>query len=53
MHTLARKGFADDNPEVGKWLKNFKMTEKQLTEPRGGDPRRRQGQGAGRACAPG
>ncbi|MFC8092877.1 ABC transporter permease/substrate binding protein [Streptomyces sp. NPDC057301] len=31
VHTLARKGFADDNPEVGKWLKNFSMTEKQLT----------------------
>ncbi|MEV6398804.1 ABC transporter permease/substrate binding protein [Streptomyces sp. NPDC051907] len=32
VHTLARKGFADDNPEVGKWLKNFKMSEKQLTD---------------------
>ncbi|MFJ6570404.1 ABC transporter permease/substrate binding protein [Streptomyces sp. NPDC091292] len=31
VHTLARKGFAKDNPEVGAWLKNFKMTEKQLT----------------------
>ncbi|WP_369269958.1 ABC transporter permease/substrate binding protein [Streptomyces sp. R11] len=31
VHTLARKGFADDNPEVGKWLKDFSMTEKQLT----------------------
>ncbi|GEK02392.1 ABC transporter permease/substrate binding protein [Streptomyces sp. NPDC003388] len=31
VHTLARKGFADDNPEVGAWLKNFSMTEKQLT----------------------
>ncbi|MET9379604.1 ABC transporter permease/substrate binding protein [Streptomyces sp. NPDC002928] len=31
VHTLARKGFADDNPVVGKWLKNFKLTEKQLT----------------------
>ncbi|GAA3861002.1 hypothetical protein GCM10023084_13240 [Streptomyces lacrimifluminis] len=31
VHTLARKGFADDNPEVGDWLKNFSMTEKQLT----------------------
>jgi glycine betaine/proline transport system substrate-binding protein len=31
VHTLARKGFAGDNPVVGKWLKNFKMTEKQLT----------------------
>jgi glycine betaine/proline transport system substrate-binding protein len=31
VHTLSRKGFAQDNPVVGKWLKNFKMTEKQLT----------------------
>lgn len=31
VHTLARKGFAGDNPKVGAWLKGFKMTEKQLT----------------------
>ncbi|MEV6722251.1 ABC transporter permease/substrate binding protein [Streptomyces xanthochromogenes] len=31
VHTLSRKGFASDNAEVGKWLKNFKMDEKQLT----------------------
>ncbi|MFJ8635433.1 ABC transporter permease/substrate binding protein [Streptomyces sp. NPDC093568] len=31
VHTLSRKGFAEDNPEVGEWLKNFSMTEKQLT----------------------
>ncbi|WP_299537714.1 ABC transporter permease/substrate binding protein [uncultured Streptomyces sp.] len=31
IHTLTRKGFAAQNPEVGSWLKNFKMTEKQLT----------------------
>ncbi|MCL8012435.1 ABC transporter permease/substrate binding protein [Streptomyces sp. AS02] len=31
VHTLARKGFAADNPEVGKWLKDFSMTEQQLT----------------------
>ncbi|MEU9272076.1 ABC transporter permease/substrate binding protein [Streptomyces sp. NPDC048251] len=31
VHTVARKGFAADNPEVGKWLKNFRMTESQLT----------------------
>jgi len=31
VHTLARKGFAADNPEAGAWLKNFSMTEKQLT----------------------
>ncbi|MFD0145185.1 MULTISPECIES: ABC transporter permease/substrate binding protein [unclassified Streptomyces] len=32
VHTLARKGFTADNPEVGAWLKNFKLTEKQLTD---------------------
>ncbi|WP_327685114.1 ABC transporter permease/substrate binding protein [Streptomyces sp. NBC_00467] len=32
VHTLARKGFSADNPQVGKWLKSFKMTEKQLTD---------------------
>ncbi|NEB02324.1 ABC transporter permease/substrate binding protein [Streptomyces sp. SID13726] len=31
VHTLARKGFADDNPVVGRWLKNFELDEKQLT----------------------
>ncbi|MEV6294077.1 ABC transporter permease/substrate binding protein [Streptomyces sp. NPDC051896] len=31
VHTLARKGFAQDNPQVGRWLKDFSMTEKQLT----------------------
>ncbi|OIJ92431.1 ABC transporter permease/substrate binding protein [Streptomyces colonosanans] len=31
VHTLARKGFAEDNPVVGTWLKNFKLDEKQLT----------------------
>ncbi|ANH90714.1 glycine/betaine ABC transporter permease [Streptomyces sp. SAT1] len=31
VHTLSRKGFADDNPVVGDWLKNFKLDEKQLT----------------------
>ncbi|MDW4906901.1 ABC transporter permease/substrate binding protein [Streptomyces sp. ADMS] len=31
VHTLARKGFADDNPEAGDWLRNFSMTEEQLT----------------------
>ncbi|WP_371672631.1 ABC transporter permease/substrate binding protein [Streptomyces sp. NBC_00289] len=31
VHTLARKGFADDDPVVGGWLKNFTMSEKQLT----------------------
>lgn len=31
VHTVARKGFADDNPDVGRWLKDFRMTEAQLT----------------------
>ncbi|GGZ61187.1 ABC transporter permease/substrate binding protein [Streptomyces bluensis] len=31
VHTVARKGFADENPVVGEWLKNFRMSEKQLT----------------------
>ncbi|MFJ9375406.1 ABC transporter permease/substrate binding protein [Streptomyces sp. NPDC101455] len=31
VHTVARKGFAGDNPDVGKWLKDFRMTESQLT----------------------
>ncbi|WMX47871.1 ABC transporter permease/substrate binding protein [Streptomyces roseicoloratus] len=31
VHTLARKGFAADNPEVGAWLKGFKLSEKELT----------------------
>ncbi|MEU2437858.1 ABC transporter permease/substrate binding protein [Streptomyces rubradiris] len=31
VHTLAREGFAADNPLVGRWLKDFSMTEEQLT----------------------
>ncbi|MCX2182475.1 ABC transporter permease/substrate binding protein [Streptomyces sp. SKN60] len=31
VHTLARKGFAAENPEVGAWLKSFKLSEKELT----------------------
>ncbi|MFE0641801.1 ABC transporter permease/substrate binding protein [Streptomyces sp. NPDC058877] len=31
VHTLARKGFAAENPEVGRWLKDFSLTEEQLT----------------------
>ena len=31
IHTVARKGFADDDPVVGQWLRNFKLDEKQLT----------------------
>ncbi|MFI6701493.1 ABC transporter permease/substrate binding protein [Streptomyces sp. NPDC050509] len=31
VHTLARKGFSEDDPQVGSWLKNFKMNEEQLT----------------------
>ncbi|MFC9796240.1 ABC transporter permease/substrate binding protein [Streptomyces sp. NPDC127584] len=32
VHSLARKGFSAENPEVGGWLKNFELTEKQLTD---------------------
>ncbi|MGW7072482.1 ABC transporter permease/substrate binding protein [Streptomyces sp. NPDC054855] len=31
VHSLARKGFSKENPQVAKWLKDFKMSEKQLT----------------------
>ncbi|MFJ4566953.1 ABC transporter permease/substrate binding protein [Streptomyces caelestis] len=31
VHTLARKGFADDDPTVAGWLKKFRMSEKELT----------------------
>ncbi|MFE9480794.1 ABC transporter permease/substrate binding protein [Streptomyces spororaveus] len=31
IHTLARKGFAEDEPKVAAWLKSFKLTEEQLT----------------------
>ncbi|MFJ5633536.1 ABC transporter permease/substrate binding protein [Streptomyces goshikiensis] len=31
IHTLARKGFAKDEPEVAKWLRSFKLNEEQLT----------------------
>ncbi|GAA0633748.1 ABC transporter permease/substrate binding protein [Streptomyces thermocarboxydovorans] len=31
VHTLARKGFAGDDPTAAGWLKNFTLTEKQLT----------------------
>ncbi|MHB9754849.1 ABC transporter permease/substrate binding protein [Streptomyces sp. BYX5S] len=31
IHSLARKGFGKDFPEVNKWVKDFKLTEKQLT----------------------
>ncbi|MFF4171457.1 ABC transporter permease/substrate binding protein [Streptomyces sp. NPDC001744] len=32
VHTLARKGFTEENPEVGAWLKGFELSEKQLTD---------------------
>ncbi|RAJ68762.1 glycine betaine/proline transport system substrate-binding protein [Streptomyces sp. Amel2xB2] len=32
IHTVARKGFSNDDPRVASWLKNFKMNEKDLTE---------------------
>ncbi|MFJ6127650.1 ABC transporter permease/substrate binding protein [Streptomyces griseoviridis] len=31
VHTLSRKGLADENPVLGGWLKDFKLDEKQLT----------------------
>ncbi len=31
VHTVSRKGFAGDDPTVAKWLKDFKLSEKQLT----------------------
>ncbi|MEV6484694.1 ABC transporter permease/substrate binding protein [Streptomyces sp. NPDC051576] len=31
VHTVARKGFTADNPDVGTWLRDFHMTEEQLT----------------------
>ena len=31
LYNVARKGFSDDEPTVANWLKNFKLTEKQLT----------------------
>ncbi|PPS76407.1 MULTISPECIES: ABC transporter permease/substrate binding protein [Streptomyces] len=31
VHSLSRKGFADDDPTVAGWLKKFEMSEKQLT----------------------
>ena len=31
IHTVAHKGFADKAPAVADWLKDFKLTEKQLT----------------------
>ncbi|MYV70369.1 glycine/betaine ABC transporter permease, partial [Streptomyces sp. SID2131] len=32
VHTLARKGFTEENPEVSAWLKDFELSEKQLTD---------------------
>ncbi|HEY8986981.1 MAG TPA: ABC transporter permease/substrate binding protein [Streptomyces sp.] len=31
VHTLARSGFASDQPEVARWLRDFRMSEAQLT----------------------
>ncbi|MFE7126647.1 ABC transporter permease/substrate binding protein [Streptomyces sp. NPDC057617] len=31
VHTLARKGFSADQPRVASWLKDFSMSEEQLT----------------------
>ncbi|MEU3509896.1 ABC transporter permease/substrate binding protein [Streptomyces longwoodensis] len=32
VHTVARQGFAEDNPGAARWLKAFSMTERQLTD---------------------
>lgn len=32
IHHATRQGFAEDNPEVSKWLKNWKMDPKQIGE---------------------
>ncbi|WP_030907539.1 ABC transporter permease/substrate binding protein [Streptomyces sp. NRRL F-5126] len=32
IHMIARKGFSQDDPTVAKWIKNFKMSEKQLSD---------------------
>ncbi|MFD9729112.1 ABC transporter permease/substrate binding protein [Streptomyces sp. NPDC059072] len=32
IHSLARKGFAADEPRVAAWLRSFKLGEKQLTD---------------------
>ncbi|MFH8368253.1 ABC transporter permease/substrate binding protein [Streptomyces sp. NPDC018031] len=31
IHTLARKGFSRQEPQVARWMKDFKLTERQLT----------------------
>ncbi|MEW1684447.1 ABC transporter permease/substrate binding protein [Streptomyces sp. NPDC093594] len=31
VHLVSRKGFAGENPVVGQWLKDFSMSEKELT----------------------
>ncbi|MEU8568710.1 ABC transporter permease/substrate binding protein [Streptomyces pathocidini] len=31
IHTLGRKGFAQDEPEVARWMKDFSLDEQQLT----------------------
>lgn len=48
IHTVARKGFAADNPVVGKWLKDFKLDEKQLTSLEAEINKAGEGQAAGR-----
>ena len=47
MQIIATKGWGAANPEAAGWLKNFKITPEQLSEPDAEDPGRRQGQGAG------
>ncbi|ADI11621.1 putative glycine betaine ABC transporter substrate-binding and permease component [Streptomyces bingchenggensis BCW-1] len=31
IHTIGRKGFSQKQPQIAKWMKNFKLSEKQLT----------------------
>ena len=32
IHAYAPKGFSDDHPDIAAWLKNFKLTDKQIGE---------------------
>ena len=48
VHTLSRKGFAQDDPIVAKWLKDFKLDREAAHQPGGRDQQGRQGQAAGR-----
>jgi glycine betaine/proline transport system substrate-binding protein len=32
IHVYAHKGFSSDHPDIAKWMKNFKLTDKQIGE---------------------